>query len=255
MTPVFNPNVTSLDISGIRRIFEAAGSDAINLGLGQPDQPTPDHIIEAAKAALDAGLTGYTKGPGLPELTEAIVEKFKRENGLDYEQSQVMATSGASEALLLSILATCSPGDELLVPNPGFVSYESIGRMVGARVTGISLGENLTIEPDTVSELLTDRTRALLLNSPSNPTGTVQNTGEIKGLAELADDHGFTLVTDEVYEHFIYKGEHNSAAKFGENVITINAVSKTYSMTGFRLGYLAAPPGHMESLHKVHQYV
>jgi len=255
MKSSFNPNVTSIDISGIRRIFEASGSGAINLGLGQPDLPTPRHVIDAAKAALDAGMTGYTKGPGIPELTSAVAEKFRRENGLEYDQSQIMATSGASEALLLSILSTCTPADELLVPDPGFVSYESIGRMVGARVVGVPLGENLTVEPDTVSELLNGRTRALILNSPSNPTGTVQTKDEIRGLAELADDHGFTLITDEVYEHFVYSGEHHSAAKFGHNVITINAVSKTYSMTGFRLGYLAAPTEHIEQLHKVHQYV
>jgi len=255
MKASFNQNVTSIDISGIRRIFEAAGSDAINLGLGQPDLPTPPHIIDAAKAALDAGLTGYTSGPGLPELKRAVVEKFRRENGLEFKESQIIATSGASEALLLSILATCNSGDELLVPNPGFVSYENIGRMVGARVAGVPLGDNLTMEPETISELITDKTRALVLNSPSNPTGAVQSKEEIRGLAELADDHGFTLITDEVYEHFVYEGEHHSAAKFGNNVVTINAVSKTYSMTGFRLGYLAAPPEHVEPLLKVHQYV
>ncbi len=244
-----------IDISGIRKIFEAAGSSAINLGLGQPDMPTPAHICQAAIKAIEEGFTGYTQGPGIPELREAVAEKFRRENHLEVEPEEVIVTSGASEALHLALEALVEEGDEVLVPDPGFVSYQSLTRIAGAKPVGVPLDENLKVDPEQVQERLTSRTKVLILNSPSNPTGSVQSREEIKALAELAGDHGITIISDEVYEHFIYEGQHHSPARFYERVVTVNAVSKTYSMTGWRLGYLAAPPDLVYEMLKVHQYI
>lgn len=254
MKPKFTKRVSDIDISGIRKMFEGAGTEAINLGLGQPDFDTPEHIKKAAIDAIKEGFTGYTIGTGIPELRQAISEKFKKENNIEVSPEEIMVTSGASEALHIALEALVQSGDEVLVPDPGFVSYSALTKIADGKVIGVPL-EDLKMSPDTVSEYLTDKTKVLVINSPSNPTGMVQTKYEIKGFADLAEDHNITIISDEVYEHFIYEGEHVSAAQFTEKVITINAVSKTYAMTGWRLGYLAANSEYLEQMLKVHQYV
>ena len=251
----FADRVLSIDISGIRKMFEAAGSDAINLGLGQPDFETPEHIRQAAIDAINEGFTGYTYGSGIQELRDALSQKFKEQNNFDVTSDDVIVTSGASEALEIAIAALVNPGEEVLISNPGFVSYNALVGMMGGKIVGVPMGEDLTMRPEDVAERITDKTKAVIVNSPSNPTGGVLSKADIKAYAELADDHDITIISDEVYEHFIYEGEHISPATYSDNVITINAVSKTYSMTGWRIGYTAASPEYTQQMLKVHQYV
>ncbi|MFZ3383639.1 MAG: pyridoxal phosphate-dependent aminotransferase [Candidatus Methanoperedens sp.] len=252
---MFSERVKSIDISGIRKMFEGAGPNSINLGLGQPDFDTPLHIKDAAIEAIKKGLTGYTMNLGFPELRSALSRKFESENHFTVSPDEVIVTSGASEALHLALQALVDKGDEVLIPDPGFLSYFTLTKMAGGKVVGVPLGEKLTMTPEAVNELITPGTRVLIVNSPSNPTGTVQTRKEIKGLAEIADDNNITIISDEVYEHFIYEGEHVSPAQFTDNVITINAVSKTYAMTGWRIGYAAARKEYVEQMLKIHQYI
>ncbi|MEA3323557.1 MAG: pyridoxal phosphate-dependent aminotransferase [Euryarchaeota archaeon] len=237
-------------------MFEAAGTDSINLGLGEPDFPTPDHICDAAVDSIRIGHTKYTPGAGIPELRNALSEKFLRDNNISVSPDEVIVTSGASEALHIAMQALVEPGDDVLVPDPGFVSYSALSHIAGGRVIGVPLTSlGLVLDPDVVAEYITPNTKVLIVNSPSNPCGSVQSRKEIQALSELAEDYDFTIVSDEVYEFFIYVGEHASPAEFTDNVVTVNAASKTYSMTGWRLGYLAARMEYIEQFHKVHQYV
>jgi aspartate aminotransferase len=251
----FAQRVLNIDISGIRKMFEAAGPGAINLGIGQPDFATPEHIRQAAIDAINEGFTGYTFGSGIVELREAISSKFQRENSMDISPDEVIVTSGASEALEIAIASIVNPGDEVLVANPGFVSYNSLIEIMGGKSANLPLGSDFAIRPEDVMERINSRTKAMIINSPANPTGAVQSKSDMMAFAEIADDHNITLISDEVYEHFIYEGEHISPARFSDNVITVNAVSKTYSMTGWRLGYVAAKKEYIDQMIKVHQYV
>jgi aspartate aminotransferase len=249
----FAERVRGIEISGIRRIFEAAGPDSINLGLGQPDFDTPQHIKDAAIKAIAEGKTGYTTNNGIPELRTAICEKFKKENGLSYQPDQLIVTAGASEALHIVMQALVDPGDRVLCGDPGFVSYAALATMAGGRPVSVPLDSKLRIDVEAAKTLM-DGARVFVLNSPGNPTGAVESRESIKAIVEYANDRGVTVVSDEVYEHFIYGKKHWSAAQFGEDVITVNATSKTYAMTGWRLGYLAAPPDVVGQCLKVHQY-
>jgi aspartate aminotransferase len=249
----FAKRVQGIEISGIRRIFEAAGPDSINLGLGQPDFDTPRHIRDAAIQAIQDGKTGYTTNNGIPELRTAVSEKFRKENGISYGPDQLIVTAGASEALHIVMQALVEPGERVLCPDPGFVSYAALATVAGGRPVGMPLDKNLHIDVEKAKTLMKGA-RVLVLNSPGNPTGAVESKESIQALVESADDHGVTVVSDEVYEHFIYGKKHWSAARFGDDVITINATSKTYAMTGWRLGYLAAPADVVGECLKVHQY-
>jgi len=245
--------VRSVEMSGIRKLFEAGGPDAINLGIGQPDFDTPDHIKMAAIAAIREGRTGYTPNAGIPELREAICEKFARENNLTCRPEQILVTAGGSEALHLVMEALVDPGDRVLFTDPGFVSYAALAAFAGGKPEGVPLDADLHIDVERAKEQM-DGARVFILNSPGNPTGAVESEESIRALVEYAGDRGVTVVSDEVYEHFIYEKEHVSAARFGEDVITVNAASKTYAMTGWRVGYLAAPEDYIPEFLKVHQY-
>lgn len=245
--------VKGIEISGIRKMFEAAGPDAINLGLGQPDFDTPSHIKAAAIQALQEGKTGYTVNSGIPELRSAICGKLDRENGLLYTPDQVIVTAGASEALHLVMQSLVGPGDRVLHADPGFVSYAALASLAGGVPVGIRLDSRMQIDVEDAKEKM-DGARLFVLNSPANPTGAVEPADHIRAVVEYATDAGVTVVSDEVYEHFIYNNEHVSAARFGEDVITINGVSKTYAMTGWRIGFLAGPKEYTEECLKVHQY-
>ncbi len=248
--------VEKIEISGIRRAFEAASSQSINLGLGEPDFDTPAHIKAAAAQALNSGFTGYTFNKGIPELRDAISAKFRSENGLSFSPDEIIVTSGASEALHIAILSVAEHGDEVLIPDPGFVSYPPLVRLADAIPVGIPLNDDYTISIEGLNERITSRTSVLIINSPANPTGAVETRDSIKAIAELASDHNITIISDEVYEHLVYDGaEHISPARFYDDVITVNAVSKTYAMTGFRLGYVAAREEYIEPMLKVHQYI
>jgi len=247
----FSRRTQRIRVSGIRRVFEAAGEDDINLGLGQPDFDTPEHVKEAAIGALrDGRAAGYTSNVGIEPLREEVAEYV----GFDASPDEVIVTSGASEGLHVAVQALVDPGEEVLIPDPGFVSYDALTKVADAEAVGVELADDLRLEPEAVKEALTDDTAAFVVNSPANPTGAVQTEDDMRAFAEIADDHGATLVSDEVYDRFVYEGEHVSPARFGDNVVTVNAASKTLAVTGWRLGYVVAPTEAVDEMVKVHQY-
>jgi aspartate aminotransferase len=251
----FSERVGRISISGIREVFEAAGEDAINLGLGQPDFPAPDHAREAAVEAIRAGeADGYTSNKGTRELREAIAAKHARDNDLDIDPEDVIATAGGSEALHVAIEAHVDPGEEVLIPDPGFVSYEALTHLAGGDPVPVTLREDLTLAPSDVEAAITEETAAFVVNSPANPTGAVQSPAEMREFARIADEHDVLCISDEVYEHQVFEGEHRSPAEFGETVAVVNACSKAYSMTGWRLGWVTAGSERIERMLRVHQY-
>ncbi len=254
----FSPRTGRVSISGIREAFEAASENAINLGLGQPDFPTPPHARQAAVEAIETGKAdGYTSNVGIDPLREAIAEKHARDNDLDVDPSQVIVTAGGSEALHLATEVHVGPGDEVLVPDPGFVSYRNLTHVAGGEPVGLPLRDDLTLAPETVEEAITDDTAMFVVNSPANPTGAVQSPADMREFARIADEHDVVCVSDEVYEHQIFEGEHRSPMEFAEsdNVVVVNACSKTYSMTGWRVGWVLASERRIDRMLPVHQYV
>ncbi|MFT4946788.1 MAG: aspartate aminotransferase [Natronomonas sp.] len=255
--PSFSHRVEQVSISGIREVFEAAGEDAINLGLGQPDFPTPDHAREAAVEAIREGKAdAYTSNKGIESLREAIADKHARDNNLDVDPEDIIATAGGSEALHIALEAHVDPGEAVIFPDPGFVSYEALTHIAGGTPRPVPLREDLTLDPATVEEAITDDTAAFVVNSPANPTGAVQSPEDMREFARIADEHDVLCLSDEVYEYQIFEGEHRSPAEFTEsdNVAVVNACSKAYSMTGWRLGWITASTERIERMLRVHQY-
>jgi len=253
----FSARVEQVSISGIREVFEAAGEDAINLGLGQPDFPTPEHAREAAHTAIrDGDADAYTSNKGTRELREAIADKFQRDNGLDVDPETVIATAGGSEALHVALEAHVDIGQEVVIPDPGFVSYDALTRLAGGRPRPVALRDDLTLDPAAVEDAITGETAAFVVNSPANPTGAVQSPGDMREFARVADEHDVLCLSDEVYEHMVFEGDHRSPAEFTErdNVAVVGACSKTYSMTGWRLGWVTAGRERIERMLRVHQY-
>lgn len=248
--------VQSIDLSGIRKMFDMVGENSINLALGEPDFDTPLHIREAVKKALDEGFTHYTSNMGIIELREALSNKLLTENKIETSPESIIITTGASGALYSSTNALVEEGDDVIIPDPGFVAYDACVKISGGRSVPVHLKDEneFRMIPEDVLELVTPRTKAIIMNSPGNPTGGVLEKEDVKGLADIADDQDIILISDEIYENIIYGKKHYSPARYSDNVITINGFSKTYAMTGFRIGYLAAPPELTEELLKVHQY-
>lgn len=249
--------VSSINLSEIRRMFEITGENAISLGLGEPDFKTPQNIIDAATQAMNDGFTHYTSNMGIIELREAIANKLEKENGISSSADSVIVTVGASEAVYVCMQALINPGDEVLIPDPGFLSYSACAKLADGVPVGIKIKEenDLRMTCDDVLESITPKTKAIILNSPSNPIGSVMKKKDVKGIAEIADDNDIYIISDEVYEKIIYDAKHYSPGQFSENAITINAFSKTYAMTGFRIGYISANGSIAEELLKVHQYI
>ena len=253
----FSSRVESISISGIREVFEAAGEDAINLGLGQPDFPTPEHAREAAIEAIEAGRTdGYTSNKGTEALREAIAAKHDRDNEFSVDPDDVIATAGGSEALHIAIEAHVDAGEEVVFPDPGFVSYDALTKLAGGTPKPVGLRDDLTMAPEAVEDAITDDTAAFVVNSPANPTGAVQSEADMRAFAEIADRHDVLCLSDEVYEPFVFDGAHHSPADFTDsgNVAVVNACSKAYSMTGWRLGWVTADSERIERMLRVHQY-
>ncbi|MCJ7640235.1 MAG: pyridoxal phosphate-dependent aminotransferase [Euryarchaeota archaeon] len=246
-----------ISLSGIREMFALTKPNAINLGLGQPDFDTPVHIKEAAKEALDAGFTGYTPNKGFPELIDAIA-RYYEQYGIHASQEQIICTSGGSEALHLAFEALVNSGDEVIIPDPGFVAYSPLTRVAGGIPVSarIKADDDFRLQPSTVADCITNKTKVLVINSPANPTGAVQRYDELRGFVELANDYDFYIISDEVYDKILYAGERISAGSMdSDRVIVVNSVSKTYAMTGWRLGYAIAPETIVEEMLKVHQYI
>lgn len=227
--------------------LKAQGVDVINLSVGEPDFHTPEHIKEAAKRAVDENFTFYTPVPGYMSLRKAVAEKLKRENGLDFAPEQIVVSGGAKQALCNVILSTINPGDEVIIPTPAWVSYvemvklaEGVNVLVPADIT-----QNFKITPSQLEAAITDKTRMVLICSPSNPTGSVYTKEELQGLVDVIAKHPNILVlADEIYEHINFTGSFTSLGSFKEiadRVVIINGVSKAYAMTGWRIGYCAAP--------------
>ncbi|AEH38837.1 pyridoxal phosphate-dependent aminotransferase [Halopiger xanaduensis] len=253
----FSQRVEQVSISGIREVFEAAGDDAINLGLGQPDFPTPAHARRGAIEAIENGLTdAYTSNKGTESLREAIAAKYDRDYGLEVEPRDIIATSGGSEALHIALEAHVDPGEEVIFPDPGFVSYDALTKLAGGTPKPVGLREDLTLDPETVEENITEDTAAFVVNSPANPTGAVQSEADIREFARIADEHDVLCISDEVYEKIVFDGVHRSPMEFAEtdNVVVVSACSKTYSMTGWRLGWVVGSNRRIERMLRVHQY-
>lgn len=253
----FARRVADVSLSGIREVFEAAGDDAINLGLGQPDFPAPDHAREAAREAIAAGeADGYTSNAGIESLREAISDYYTRNFGIGVGTDEIIATSGASEALHLAIQAHVDPGQEVLIPDPGFVSYDALTRIAGAEPVPVSLRDDLTLDPAAVEAAITEDTAAFVVNSPANPTGAVQSAEDMQAFARIADEYDLLCLSDEVYDRIVFEGIHRSPYEFAQsdNVVVVSGCSKSYSMTGWRLGWVLASDERIERMLRVHQY-
>jgi aspartate aminotransferase len=237
------------------KAMKAAGESVISFAAGEPDFDTPEPIRNAMKTALDKGMTRYTPVAGTLELRKAIAEKLRRDNGLEYDVSQIIVSNGAKHSLYNAFFALLNEGDEVIIPTPCWVSYPEMVRMVGGVPVFVPSSEKDGFVPDpaAIAAAITSKTKAVMLTTPSNPNGCVWPEAALKALAALAVKHNFYIVSDEIYEHLIYDGrKHISVASFGEEVkaraIVINGVSKTYAMTGFRIGYAAGPKDIIEAM-------
>jgi aminotransferase len=235
---------------------------AISLGLGDPDLPTPAHIIEAAKQAIDEGRTGPAPTGGLLELRQAISRKLARDNGVHADpETEVLVTTGGQEALFLLIQALIEPGDEVIVPDPRYTSYDTAIELAGGRMVLVPTDEahDFELDPDEVRARITARTKLLLLISPNNPTAGINSPETVRRLAQIAIDHDLIVVADEIYEKFVYGDSTHlsigSLPGMRERTITLNGLSKTYAMTGWRIGYLAAPAPFIDTARRLKEMV
>jgi len=238
---------------------KAEGKKIISFTVGEPDFDTPKHIVEAAKKALDEGKTRYLDAPGLPELRQVIADRAKRENGIPCDSSNVLITP-TKQAIFETIMATINEGDEVIMPDPSWVTYEPCVQLAGGKaVPCLTKEENeWRMMPNDVAELITPKTKMILFNSPSNPCGAVETHDDIRGLADLAKDHNLLVLSDEVYEKIIFDGlkHHSIGAEPGmlDRTITISGFSKTYAMTGWRMGWLIAPKPVFKGINKIQQH-
>jgi len=227
--------------------LKAKGIDVINLSVGEPDFFTPDHIKEAAKQAVDANFSFYSPVPGYPALRNAISAKLKNENGLDYSPAQIVCSNGAKQSVCNVILSIINKGDEVIIPSPYWVSYPEMVTLADGTSVFVYAGieQDFKITPEQLENAITPKTKAVILCSPSNPTGSVYSKDELKGFANVLAKHpNIYILSDEIYEHISYLGSHESIAQFEnvrDRVIIINGVSKGYAMTGWRIGWIAAP--------------
>jgi aspartate aminotransferase len=228
------------------RELRAQGFDVINLSIGEPDFDTPDHVKEAAKVAIDQNYSHYTPVPGYPELRQAIVNKLKRDNGLEYTVEQIVVSTGAKQSLANAILCLVNPGEEVLIPTPYWVSYKEMIKL--AEAVGVFIEGGITtdfkVTPEQIEAAITPKTKVFMFSSPCNPSGTVYTYDELKAFADVFERHPHVfIISDEIYENINFTGKHHSIASFGniyDRVIVINGLSKGFAMTGWRLGYMAA---------------
>lgn len=256
--------VKEIPFSGIRKFFELvmeSGGDIVSLGVGEPDFPTPEPLKDAAIRAIENDNTSYTSNYGLLELRQKVSEKLKKRNGIVRNpKNEILITNGVSEGLDLAVRAVTDPGDEILVPEPCYVSYKAnIWFAHGVPVPVPSYEENeFQVQPDDLEKKVTKKTKAILLSSPVNPTGSILRKKDLEKIADIAIEHDLAVISDEIYEDLIYDGErHWSIGSFKgmeDRTITLNGYSKAYAFTGWRLGYAAANPDFIEAMMKIHQY-
>lgn len=256
-----------IPFSGIRKVFEAAGQlekqgkDIINLGIGRPNFDTPAHIKEAAKKSLDEGNVFYTSNYGTEGLRSAVSEKLKRDNGLDYEMTDVIVTVGANQAVSIAMTALLDPGDEVLVPNPSWLHYFYCADLVGAKTVSYPLLEEngFNVIPEDIEKLVTPKTKMVIVNSPNNPTGSILSKESLQAIADIANKYDLIVLSDEIYEKLIYDDSiHYSIASLDgmkERTVLIHGVSKSYSMTGWRIGFaVSANKEFISAMIRVLQY-
>ena len=251
----------TLAIDARAKEMKAAGVDVIGFGAGEPDFPTPAYICDAAKEALDKGMTRYTPAAGTVALRQAICDKLERDNHLHYTPSDIIVSSGAKHSLYTIFQCILDPGDEVLIPTPCWVSYPEMVRMAGGVPVFIPSDERNNFIPTShdIAARVTRRTKAIILTSPSNPNGSVWSREQLQFVADLAVSHPFYVVSDEIYEKLIYDGQkHVSIAELGEAIknqtFVVNGMSKAYAMTGWRLGYCCGPAAIIQQMTKIHQF-
>lgn len=237
--------------------MKAQGIDVINMSVGEPDFNTPDHIKEAAKKAIDENYSRYSPVPGYIEPRKAIVEKLKKENGLEYSTNEILVSNGAKQSVCNTVMALVNDGEEVIIPAPYWVSYPQMVKLAGGEPVIVEAGfeQNFKMTPEQLEAAITPKTRMLILCSPSNPTGSVYSEEELRGLAEVIKRHeGLYVLADEIYEHINYVGKHSSIAHIEgmrERTIIVNGVSKAYAMTGWRIGFIAAPEWIVKGCNKL----
>ena len=241
------PSIT-LAIDSKAKQMKADGIDVVGFGVGEPDFDTPQHIKDAAIKALNDGFTKYTPAAGIPELRQAVADKFKRENGLNYKPSQIIISCGGKHSCYNIIIALCEAGDEVIIPAPYWLSYPEMVKLAEATPVILQTSDKteFKVTPEQLRNAITPRTRLFILNSPSNPTGSIYTRDEIKALGDICVEKGVLIMSDEIYEHLLYDGAtHTSVASFSQahydHTIVVHGFAKAWSMTGWRLGFLAAP--------------
>ncbi len=260
---LISQRVQAIPASGIRKYFDLMSSmeGVISLGVGEPDFVTPWHISEAGIYAVEKGYTMYTSNYGLIELRQEIARHIRSRYGIEYDpETEILVTSGSSEALDLAMRATLDPGCEVIIADPSYVAYMPYAILSGGRVVPVptEMGNEFKMRPGDIEERITSDSRVLLLGYPNNPTGTVLDKAELEGIAETAAKHDLLVISDDIYDRLVYDGSHTPLAAvpgMRERTILVNGFSKAYAMTGWRIGYAAAPADIIEAMMKVHQYV
>ncbi len=251
----------TMKMAGMAKSLAAQGHDVIDLSVGEPDFPTPEYIVKACKTALDKGQTKYTANAGLPELKKAIIEKLQKENGVAYQPDEILISPGAKTSLYNLSVALFDDGDEVVIPAPYWVTY--IAQVQLAKATPIVIQtdekDDFKLRPEALKQALTPKTKAIFINSPSNPTGAVYSQDELRPLAELAADRGMAIISDEIYEKILFDGVNFACtAAFSEKIkahtIVVNGFSKAFAMTGWRLGYAAGPKSIIAAMEKVQSH-
>jgi aspartate/methionine/tyrosine aminotransferase len=254
MHPWLADRTANFDSSGIRKVFDLAAkmADPINLSIGQPDFPVPDAVKEAAIAAIRGDKNGYSQTQGIADLRAKLQAQV--DERFHQPDRKVLVTSGTSGSLVLAVLAMVNPGDEVIVFDPYFVMYPALVGMVGGKCVTVDTYPDFRIDPARVAAAITPRTKMILLNSPANPTGVVANDADVRAVAELAAKHNIALVSDEIYRTFCYDEPFVSAAKWNDQTLVVDGFSKTYGVTGWRLGFVHGPSAIIDKLTMIQQY-
>ena len=262
MRDFISDKIKTIKPSGIRKFFDIANSmdDCISLGVGEPDFDTPWHITEEGIYSLEQGRTFYTSNQGLPELREEISKWNKRKYGLDYSSDEVIVTCGGSEAIDIALRACINPGDEVIILEPNYVCYEPDVLLAGGIAKKIQLKNKnqFRLTPEELEQAITPKTKILLMNYPNNPTGAIMTKEDLEKIAKVIIRHDLLVISDEIYSELTYSGKHHSIGALPgmrDRTITINGFSKTFSMTGWRLGYVMGPKEIMDQVKKIHQFV
>ena len=251
---MFSKRVIGIELSGIRKIFDLAQGKVINLGLGEPDFQPPDVVKEAIYEGVKKGYNKYGPSKGFLELRKTIAEKYSKYG--DFTENNVLITVGATEGLLATLLSLVDYGDEVLYPNPGFVLYKPHTLIAGGNPVDYPISQENDFVPreEELKERITDKTKAIVVNYPNNPTGGVLGDREIKMIIDLAEDNGLVIISDEVYFNLIYDSEPKTFLGKYDKLVFVNSFSKEFAMTGWRLGYIIAPEEYIEQIGKIHYY-